>query len=154
MPLAPESREITATLSGRFEWLQMPFGLKSAAITFQRMIKTLYSDMLGKDIYTYLDDLIICIKNGDNQLANLEAVLLKGREPELKAKLIKCEFLKAKIIFLGHSVDGNGIHTMNYKSSTIENFPQPCTFENAHSLIGLIGYHRPFIHEFAKIPSS
>ncbi len=43
VPLAPESREITAfsTLTGHFEWLRMPFGLKSTPITFQRMINTL-----------------------------------------------------------------------------------------------------------------
>ncbi len=75
--LAPESREITvfSAPTDHFEWLQMPFRLKSALITFQRMIKTLFSDMLGKDVYAYLDDFIICSKNGDNHLANLEAVL-------------------------------------------------------------------------------
>ncbi len=50
--LATESREVTAfsTPSGHFEWLRMPFGLKSAPITFQRMINTLFADMLGKKI--------------------------------------------------------------------------------------------------------
>ncbi len=42
--------------------------------------------MLGKDIYAYLDDLIICSKNGDNHLDNLKAVLLKLKEAGLKAK--------------------------------------------------------------------
>ncbi len=56
----------------------MPFGLKSAPITFQRMINTLFADMLGKDVWTSnLNDLIICSKNGDSHLADLEAVLLK-----------------------------------------------------------------------------
>ncbi len=50
--LAPESREVTgfSTPTGHFEWLRMPFGLKSAPITFQRMINTLFADMLGKDV--------------------------------------------------------------------------------------------------------
>ncbi len=48
VPLAPESREITAfsTPNGHFEWLHMPFGLKSAPITFQRMINHLFSGTL------------------------------------------------------------------------------------------------------------
>ncbi len=45
-------------------------------------------------VYAYLDDLIICSKDGDSHLAKLEAVLLKLREADLKAKLTKCEFLK------------------------------------------------------------
>ncbi len=50
VPLAPESREITAfsTPNGHFEWLRMPFGLKSAPITFQRMINDLFQAHLGK----------------------------------------------------------------------------------------------------------
>ncbi len=61
VPLAPESREVRAfsTPTGHFEWLRMPFGLKSSPITFQRMINTLFADILSKDIYAYLDDLLI-----------------------------------------------------------------------------------------------
>ncbi len=74
----------------------MPFGLKTALITFQRMMNTLFSEMIGKEVYTYLDDLIICSKDGDSHLARLEAVLLKLREAGLKVKLTICEFLKPK----------------------------------------------------------
>ncbi len=127
--MAAESREITAfsTPSSHFEWLRMPFGLKTAPITFQRMISTLFSDLIGKGVYAYLDDLIICSKDGDSHLAKLEAVLLKLREAGLKAKLTKCEFLKSKITFLGHTVDGDGIHTMDDKISAIKNFRNPKT---------------------------
>ncbi len=74
--MAAESREITAfsTPSGHFEWLRMPFGLKTAPITFQRMINTLFSDLIGKGVYAYLDDLIICSKDGDSHQAKLETV--------------------------------------------------------------------------------
>ncbi len=69
------------------------------------MINTLFVDILGKDVYAYLDDLIICSKNGNSHLADLEAIL-KLKEAGSKADLTKCEFLKAKITFLGHTVDG------------------------------------------------
>ncbi len=77
--MTAESREITAfnTPSGHFEWLRMPFGLETAPITFQRMINTLFSDLISKGVYTYLDHLIICSKDGDSHLAKLEAVLIK-----------------------------------------------------------------------------
>ncbi len=53
VPLAPESRKITAysAPNGHFEWLRMPFGFKSAPITFQRMINNLFSGTLGKGVY-------------------------------------------------------------------------------------------------------
>ncbi len=65
----------------------MTFGLKTAPITFQRMINTLFSDLIGKEVYAYLDDLIICSKDSDSHLAKLEAVLLILREAGLMVKL-------------------------------------------------------------------
>ncbi len=95
MVLAPESREVTAfsTPTGHFEWLGMPFGLKSASITFQRMINSLFADVLDKDVYAYLDDLIICSKNGDTHLADLEAVLLKLKEASLTRYVLWASFM-------------------------------------------------------------
>ncbi len=88
------NQEITAFNTPSGQWLRMPFGLKTAPITFQRMINILFSDFIGKGVNAYLDDLIICSKDGDSHLAKLEAVLLKLREAGLKAKFTKCEFLK------------------------------------------------------------
>ncbi len=110
----------------------MPFDLKSAPITFQRMINILLCDVLGIS-----NDLFICSKNGDNHLVNLEAVLFNLNEAYMKAKLTICELLKAKITFLCHTVDVNGIHTMGDKISVIKNFPQPQIVENVRSFIGL-----------------
>ncbi len=65
--------------------------------------------MLGKDFYAYLDDSIICV---NNQFANLGVVFFKLEEAGLKAKLTKGEFLKAKITFSDHTVDGNENNTI------------------------------------------
>ncbi|RUM30633.1 MAG: hypothetical protein DSY32_02035 [Aquifex sp.] len=155
VPMAPKSREVTAfsTPSGHYEFLRMAFGLKSAPITFQRMINTLFSDMLGQHVYAYLDDVIICSKNPESHFSTLEDVLLKLKGAGLKAKLTKCEFLKAKITFLGHTVDRDGIHTMDDKIKAIKNFPQPRSVDNIRSFIGLCGYYRSFIKDFAAMAS-
>ncbi len=131
----------------------MFFGLKSAPITFQRMINHLISDTLGKSVYAYVDDILICGKDIASHLTNLEAVLKILRTACLKAKLIKCEFLKAQIYFLGHRFDDSGIHTMDDKISALKNFPQPKSVENERSFIGLCGYYRRFIDGFSKIVS-
>ncbi len=101
VPMAPKSREITAfrTPTGHYEFRRMPFVLKSAPVSSQRMINTLFSDMLGNHVFAYLDDLIICNKDPESHFATLEAVLLKLKEAGLKAKVTKREFLKAKISF-------------------------------------------------------
>ena len=77
VPLAPESRKITAfsTPKGHFEWLRMPFGLKSAPITFQRLMNTLFAPLIGENTYAYLDDLILFNKDIESHFATLESVL-------------------------------------------------------------------------------
>ena len=155
VPMAPDSREITAfsTPSGHFEWLRMPFGLKNAPITFQRMINTIFSGMIGNNFFAYLDDLIVCSKDAESHFHSLETVFQKLRDAGLKAKLVKCEFLKSKISFLGHTVDAEGIHTADDKVLAVKNFPQPGNVENVRSFLGLVGYYRSFISHFAAIAS-
>ena len=155
VPLAPESREVTAfsTPQGHFHWLRMPFGLKSAPITFQRLMNTLFSGIIGKHVYAYLDDLIVFSKDLESHFTSLESVLLKLREAGLKAKLSKCDFLRKSISFLGHVVDADGIHTMDDKIKAVLNFPTPKSVENVRSFLGLCGYYRCFVKGFASLAS-
>ncbi len=109
VPMAPESRLITAfsTMNGHFEWLRMPFGLKTASITFQRMINSLLGDLKDRNVFTYLDDVIIASPDVDSHLASLEAMLSRLQTTGLKDKLSKCEFLRNRIRFLGREINEN-----------------------------------------------
>ncbi len=78
--------------------------------------------MLGTSVCAYLDDLLVCGKDVETHLAKLEAVLLQLRDANLKATLAKCELLKSEICFLGHSVDGDGTHTMDDKITAVKIF--------------------------------
>ncbi len=115
IPMDEKSREITAfsTYTGHYEWLRLPMGLHSAPLTFQRMVNTLFSAIIGKGLFVYLDDLIVVSKDLDSHLQQLSLVFQKLTQAGLKAKLTNCEFLKSRIKFLGHLVDGDGIHTVD-----------------------------------------
>ncbi len=104
-------------------------------------------------MFAYLDDIIIASNDQESHLESLQSVLQKLGEAGLKAKLSKCEFLKAKMKFLGHVVDGEGIHTVDEKVMAVRNFPQPKSVENVRAFIDLAGYYRPFIKNLAAIAS-
>ncbi len=125
--MVPASRAMTAfsTPSSHFEFKRMPFGLRTSPISFSRMMNTLLSDMLGKNVYAYLDDVIIYSKDPEFHFRTLEEALLRLKKAGLKTKLTKCEFLKEHISFLRHQVDHAGIHTMDDKIKAVQNYPRP-----------------------------
>ncbi len=155
IPLDPQSRKITAfsTPSGHYEWLRLPMGLRNAPLTFQRMANSLFSGLIGNGLFVYLDDLILVSKDLESHFQKLDLVLSRLNEAGLKAKLAKCEFLKSRIEFLGHVVDGEGIHTVDSKIKAVKHFPTPQTVENVRSFLGLAGYYRAFVRGFASIAS-
>ncbi len=71
VPMAPMA---FSTTSGHYEWLHMPFGLKSAPLTFQRLINDIFAGMIGKTVFAYLDDIIVAIKDLDTHFDNLKLV--------------------------------------------------------------------------------
>ncbi len=87
-------------------------------------------------------------------MATLKAVLHRLQEVGLKLKLTKCEFLKPRIKFLEHVVDEFGTHAVDDKVKAIAEFPQPKSTDNVWSFLGVAGYYRPFIKDFAARVSS
>ncbi len=155
VPIAPASRKVTSfsTPRGHYEWLKMPTGLKGTSLTLQRLFNDVFASILGKHVFAYLDDIIVTGKNPETHLGNLELVFQRLQTAGLKVKLLKCELLRSKINFLGHTVDGHGIHTDDSKVLAVKQFPQPKTVENVRSYLGLAGYYRSFIKGFATIAS-
>ncbi len=79
------------------------------------MMNTILSDLMGKNVYDYLDDVIIFNKDPESHFTTLKEFFLRLKNAGLKAILNKCEFLKERISFLGHQVHHAGIHTMDDK---------------------------------------
>ncbi len=88
-------------------------------------VNTLFSGVIGKGLFAYLDDLIVASKDTDSHLQQLSLVFQKLTQVGLKAKLTKCEFLKSRIEFPGHFVDGDGIHTVDSKITAMQKFLNP-----------------------------
>ncbi len=83
------------------------------------MVNTLFSGVIGKGLFVYLDELIVVSKDLDSHLQQLSLVFQKFTQAGLKDKLTKCEFLKSCIEFLGHLVDGDDIHTIDSKITAV-----------------------------------
>lgn len=136
---------------GHYEFIRMPFGLKNAPSTFQRVMDNILRELIGKICLVYLDDIIIFGTSLQEHISNLELVFEKLRESNFKIQLDKSEFLRKEIEFLGHIVSTEGIKPNPNKISAVKNFPIPRTAKNLKSFLGLLGYYRKFIPNFAKL---
>jgi hypothetical protein len=95
VPLAEEDRAKTAfrTPTGHYEYLRMPFGLKSAPNTFQRLMNSVFMGLIGTRCFPYLDDVIIFGETLQEHYTRFREFFQNLRQFNLKIERDKCEFL-------------------------------------------------------------
>jgi hypothetical protein len=148
-----EDRPKTAfsTPFGLYEFNRMPFGLKTAPATFQRAMDNVLRGLQGIHCLVYLDDVIIFSKSLTEHVQKLKAIFDRFRETNLKVQLDKSHFLRKEVLYLGHTITSEGLKPNDDKIEAILKYPLPESVTQIKSFLGLIGYYRKFIKDFAKI---
>lgn len=136
---------------GLYEFIRMPFGLKNAPATFQRVMDHVLRNLIGKCCLVYMDDIIIFSTSLQEHVENLKKVFAALRKANLKIQLDKSEFLKKEVEFLGHIVTDQGVKPNPNKIDAIKRWPLPKNQKELKGFLGILGYYRRFIRDFAKI---
>jgi len=153
IPVRVEDRLKTAfsTNYGHFEYKSMPFGLKGAPATFQRLMSTVLSRMQGLKCLVYLDDIIVFGETLQVHNDKLRDVFARLRMHNLKLQPNKCEFLRKEITYLGHILTTKGLPPYFDKVKAVKDFPTPTNTCQLKGFLGLSRYYRRFIPNFSKI---
>ena len=149
--LGKDSRAKTAFVMpfGKYEFLQVPFGLAQAPAFFQHLMNKVLDNC--PFAMTYLDDIIIFSNTGEEHLAHIEEIFRRLEAADLKMKRSKCDFLKKHIHYLGHFISANGIRPLKDKLDTIRDMPAPCNSKEVKQFLGLAGFYRKFVPHFADL---
>ena len=153
VPFAEGSKPLTAFSSHSRHWQFecMPFGLTNAPVTFTRLMKHILGDMAN--VFVYLDDICIFSRTITEHFRVLSEVLQRLEAAGLRLKLSKCQFLKSELHFLGHVISPDGVKMQSSKVEALRNYPTPVNPKGVKRFLGIIGYYRPFIHNFSTIAS-
>ena len=151
VPLTQRAREISAfvTPSGLYQYKVMPFGMKNAPATFQRMVNKLVRDIDGCE--GYIDDVVIFSDNWSDHIRQIKHFFQIMREAKLTINLMKSEFGKATVKYLGHIVGQGQVRPLDAKIQTIVKYPIPTSRKELARFLGMAGYYRNFCLNFSDI---
>eukprot|EP00731_Ephydatia_muelleri_P006652 Em0003g900a len=152
VPIAEEDKPKTAftTPFGLFQFTVMPFGLQGAPSTFQRMMDTLIRGMEGY-ASAYIDDVAVYSSCWREHIDHLRNLFLRLRKANLKVKPSKCQCAMFECVYLGHVVGKGTVRLESSKIEAIKRMPVPRTKKGVRQFLGLAGYYRRFIRDFATI---
>ena len=136
---------------GHFQYNRMPFGLKNAPATFQRMMDRAFQGLIGQNCFVYIDYIVIFGKTIQEHNENMESVLKRICNLRLKLEPTKCECLKPELKYLGYIITKDGVKPNQKKIDKIFNFRELKTIKDVQSFLGLTGYYRKFIKYFSTI---
>ena len=134
---------------GLYEFKVMPFGLKTAPATFQRMMDRLLGDL--DRVMIYLDDILIYASSIEQMISVMEEVFARLQGANLKLKASKCHVGMTSVNYLGFVVSEKGIEVDTQKVSKIHRMEAPSNVREVRRFLGMASYYRNFIRQYAKI---
>lgn len=152
VPIEEDSVKFTAfvVLDGQYEFLKVPFGLCNSPAVFQRHVRAVFRQLIASGtVLAYLDDLIIPAVSEEGGLEKLSVVLKVASNYGLVINWKKCELLVDKVEYLGYIVEAGQIRPSHRKTVAVAKYPEPRTVEQVQSFLGLTGYFRKFIPQYA-----
>jgi hypothetical protein len=152
IPLTKRAQEVSTfvTPDGSYFYKVMPFGMKNAPGTFQRLMNKVVCGLCNTDVY--IDDLDVHTKNcWKTHLRQLRELFDRLSEANLTINLEKCEFGKARVMFLGHVVGQGVIMLIQAKVDAIQCFPVPTTRKGLMRFLGMAGFYMKFCKNFASV---
>ena len=142
-----DDQEKTAFVTpiGNYHYKVMPFGLKNADSTYQKMMTRMFESLLGENIEIYIDDMVAKSKMVSEHLGGLRVIFEILRSYKLRLDASKCSFGVGSSKFLGYMVTHKGIEVNPDQIKVINNMRTPRNPKEVQKLTGMAATLNRFI---------
>ena len=130
---------------GNYHYKAMPFGLKNAGSTYQRMMTRMFEPQLGKSIEVYIDDMVVKSKVVSEHVGDLEDIFEILWKQKLRLNASKCSFGVGLGKFLGYMVTHRGIEINPDQIKAINSLKPPRNPKEVQKLTGMTAALNRFI---------
>ena len=151
VPVSLSSIPKTATVTpfGMFLFKRMPFRLRNAGSTFQRLIDSVLSGV--KNVFCYMDDIMLHSRSIEEHEKTVREVLQRLREAGLVFNPAKSVIFPSSIDFLGHNVSESSISSLSRNTMKLSSFSTPKDKTSLKCFLGLRNYYRRFLPGLATL---
>ncbi len=152
--LDPESTKYTSfcTPFGQFEYLRLPYGLKSSPLKFSCMIsKALYG--LDEFCGMYIDDIIVHSKTFEDHVRHVSIVFDRLCKANLTVRLCKCFFCVDKVDYVGHNVGNGQMSPREARIQSLADTARPIDRKTLRSFLGMTGFFQKYIPKYSDLTS-
>ncbi|CAA0814729.1 Unknown protein, partial [Striga hermonthica] len=152
IPLCPkdQSKVSFVTSKGTYCYVVMPFGLKNAGATYQRLMDRMFKSQIGRNIEVYVDDILVKSKASTSHPDDLRETFQTLRAFGMKLNPNKCAFGVKAGRFLGYIVNEHGIEVNREKVKAILDMAPPRSIRDVQVLTGRIAGLSRFIARAAE----
>ena len=123
----------------------MPFGLKNAGATYQRLVNHMFRLQIGRNVEVYVDDMLVKSLNEGKHLDDLQETFDTLRQYNMKLNPSKCAFGLASGKFLGFMVSHRGIEANPEKIKAILDMKSLQNIKEVQSLTGRVAALNRFV---------
>ena len=136
----PDDQEKTSFVTAQWTYCYrvMPFGLKNAGATYQRLVNRMFQKQLGVTMEVYIDDMLVQSTTTELHIAHLSEAFQILRNYNMKLNPAKCAFGVSAGKFLGFIVNHRGIEANPDKIKAVLDMPSPSGIKEVQRLTGRI----------------
>ena len=145
MDEADQEKTSFITSQGLFCYKVMPFSLKNAGATYQRLVNHMFHPQIGRNVEVYVDDMLVKSLDEEKHLDDLKETFDTLRQHQMKLNPSKCAFGVSSGKFLGFMVSQRGIEANPDKIQAILDMKPPKNIKEVQSLTGRVAAINRFV---------